>query len=317
MPLIFVSYRRDDSAYVAASIKDRLEQHFGRGSVFFDIDTIPLGTDFRQHIASAVGQCDVLLAIVGDRWSTAEDERGNRRLDNPTDEVRLEIEAALQRDIPVIPVLVGGARIPLEAELPDTLQGLTSRNPAEVRAGRDLQQHLTRLVEGVESATQSEPEVTTPAAAAVPTTPEPKPPSEATSLAPQALSSPQRTPWMRLGASVLVFMACLVVGRLATSHFFTWDTAVIFQVIAYGLAFLAAIVLAYATWCSESIAAVPWMRWAASMFEFMVFFIGGWGAYDTIYTNFYIETLAYTGAVIVWCIGVALIFFVWWRPRNA
>jgi len=135
---VFISYRRDDSAYIAANIYEKLQNHFGGDSVFFDIDTIPLGTDFRKHISNSVQQCDVLLAVIGDSWVNSADEHGKKRLDDPADFVRLEIESALTREIPVIPVLE-----------------LSFRNATEVRAGLDLQQHLSRLITGIESLTPS------------------------------------------------------------------------------------------------------------------------------------------------------------------
>ena len=115
MAQIFISYRRQDSAYLAATLSERLQQHFGPNSVFFDIDNIPLGVDFRDHIGNAVGQCDVLLVIIGDQWTGAVDSQGKRRLDNPSDYVRVEIESALKRNIPVVPVLVENAQMPSPA----------------------------------------------------------------------------------------------------------------------------------------------------------------------------------------------------------
>jgi len=152
---VFISYRRDDSAYIAATLFEKLQNHFGGDSVFFDIDTIPLGTDFRKLISNSVQQCDVLLAVIGDSWVHATDEQGKKRLDDPADFVRLEIESALTREIPVIPVLVGKARMPRKDELPESLQELSFRNATEVRAGHDLQQHLSRLIAGIESLTPS------------------------------------------------------------------------------------------------------------------------------------------------------------------
>jgi hypothetical protein len=146
---IFISYRRLDSAYVADAIKTRLWERFGKESVFFDIDTIPLGGDFRSHITHAVNKCDVLLAIIGDQWLIETGANGQRRLDDPADYVRLEIEAALKRGIPVIPVLVGQTVMPAISHLPDSLKELGYRNAAEIRAGRDLGQHLDRLVAGI------------------------------------------------------------------------------------------------------------------------------------------------------------------------
>ena len=151
MAKIFLSYRRSDSAYVAANLSDKLQQHFGRDSVFFDIDTIPLGVDFREYIGNAVGQCDVLLAVIGDQWVRAVDAQGNRRIDNPSDFVRVEIESALKRDIPVIPVLVGETEMPSADDLPEAIQSIVYRNATELRAGRDLRQHIDLLIQGLES----------------------------------------------------------------------------------------------------------------------------------------------------------------------
>ena len=96
MPKIFISYRRKDSQEITGRIFDHLEGHFGRDSVFIDIDNIPLGVDFREHLGRAVTQCDVLLAIVGKTWLDSDkSESGKRRLDDPSDFVRIEVESAL------------------------------------------------------------------------------------------------------------------------------------------------------------------------------------------------------------------------------
>ena len=89
-------------AYSAGWLFDRLAEHFGDGQIFKDIDSIELGDDFVEMIHRAVGSCDVLLALIGDRWLTTTDEDGARRLDDPNDFVRVEIEAALTRDVRVI-----------------------------------------------------------------------------------------------------------------------------------------------------------------------------------------------------------------------
>jgi hypothetical protein len=124
---VFLSYRRDDSGGYAGRLYDRLSQHFGRDNLFMDVDTIALGLDFVDAIKNAVGACDVLLAVIGRQWLTSTDPMGHRRLDNPEDFVRLEITAALERRIRVIPVLVGGASMPRSTELPDVLQPLARR----------------------------------------------------------------------------------------------------------------------------------------------------------------------------------------------
>ena len=109
---IFVSYRRQESSHLAGRLYDRLADRFGEGQVFIDVDAIEPGVDFAEEICRAVAACKVLLAIIGPTWLTATDERGRRRLDDPDDIVRLEIEAALARGVRVIPILVEGAVMP-------------------------------------------------------------------------------------------------------------------------------------------------------------------------------------------------------------
>jgi len=158
MPTIFISYRREDSSDSAGRVYDRLEAHFGREAVFMDVDTIPFGIDFREHLAQAVGRCDILLAVIGENWLTAYHKegprQGQRRLDDPSDFVRIEIQSALARGIPVIPVLVGKAVMPREQELPEGLKELAYRNAAEVRTGRDFNGHADRLIRGIAQLSQ-------------------------------------------------------------------------------------------------------------------------------------------------------------------
>ncbi len=133
---IFISYRREDAAYPAGWLFDRLVDHFGTGQVFKDVDSIQPGDDFVEEITAAVGSCAVLLAVIGPRWLTVTGEEGQRRLDDPADFVRLEIEAAFGRDVRVIPVLVDGARMPRIAELPTTLAQLARRQALELSPSR-------------------------------------------------------------------------------------------------------------------------------------------------------------------------------------
>jgi TIR domain len=133
---IFISYRRQDTAYPAGWLYDRLTDRFADGQVFKDIDSIKLGDDFAEVITAAVGSCDVLLALIGNDWLTITDEDGRRRLDDPADFVRLEIEAALARNVRVIPILVEGARMPRAVELPASLAGLVRRQALELSPSR-------------------------------------------------------------------------------------------------------------------------------------------------------------------------------------
>jgi hypothetical protein len=132
---IFISYRREETAYPAGWLYDRLADHYGAGQVFKDVDSIQLGDDFVEVITRAVASCDVLLALIGDEW-LGTDAHGRRRLDDPDDFVRLEIEAALARDVRVIPILVDGARMPTAEELPDSLAGLVRRQALELSPAR-------------------------------------------------------------------------------------------------------------------------------------------------------------------------------------
>ena len=89
---VFISYRRDDSKHMADRVYDRLVARFGKGNVFKDVDAIPLGADFRKVLEEAVQWCDVLLALLGERWTSITNEAGQRRLEDPNDFVRIEIE---------------------------------------------------------------------------------------------------------------------------------------------------------------------------------------------------------------------------------
>jgi TIR domain len=122
---VFISYRRDDTAHAAGRVRDRLERDFGADLLFMDVDAIPLGRDFTKVLRDEVTKCDVLLALIGPNWLNVRDEEGNRRLDNPADVLRIEIGTALQRDIPVIPILLDGARIPKADQLPQDLRCAT------------------------------------------------------------------------------------------------------------------------------------------------------------------------------------------------
>ena len=147
---IFINYRRDDSIGMAGRLHDRLAQAFGRDNLFMDVDHIPVGVDFVAHLNSQVAACDVILVVIGRNWLKAKDKAGQRRLHQPEDFVAIEISAALARDIRVIPILVDGARMPKESELPDSLKPLVRRQAAEVRHahfGKDAETLVARMRE--------------------------------------------------------------------------------------------------------------------------------------------------------------------------
>jgi|GEM_PF-1498936 len=133
---VFICYRREDSAGFAGRIYDRLKTSLGRDSVFIDVDNIPAGRDFIEVLSERVGRCDALVAVIGRKWLASADNDNRRRLDDPGDFVRIEIEAALARDVPVIPVLVDGAAMPRTHDLPDALKNLARRQGVEISHNR-------------------------------------------------------------------------------------------------------------------------------------------------------------------------------------
>lgn len=156
---IFISYRREDSAGHAGRLFDRLCAHFGKDSVFMDVEGIEAGVDFVETIEQAVGGCDVLLAVIGRGWLDSKNSQGDRRLDDPQDFIRLETAAALARKIRVIPVLVEGAQMPPAESLPVELRTLTRRQAVELRDSRweDDIQALVNVLERVLAQTTPAP----------------------------------------------------------------------------------------------------------------------------------------------------------------
>jgi hypothetical protein len=149
MPKILISYRRSDTDAIAGRIHDRLSAYYGEESVFMDIDSIPFATDFRDHIRDALRQTDIMLAIVGPQWLGRQDA-GQYRIRDETDPVRIEIEAALKYGVPVMPVLVSGARMPQPSELPASLEKFSYLNAPSVDSGRDFRQHMDRVMRSID-----------------------------------------------------------------------------------------------------------------------------------------------------------------------
>jgi hypothetical protein len=173
MRAIFISYRRNDAEGQAGRLFDDLTQHFGDDSVFMDVAAIEAGRDFRRVIDEQVASCGVLLAIIGKNWLTETNEAGMRRLDDPMDFVRLETASALKRDIPVVPVMVQGARMPRADELPDNLKELPYRNGVELTHAR-WDSDLQLLIKALRPFVQPKSEATSPTAPLAPP-PSPRP----------------------------------------------------------------------------------------------------------------------------------------------
>jgi TIR domain len=146
-PSVFVSYRRDDSRDMVGRICDRLIKALGHENVFLDVDSIPLGVDFRRILREEVGQCHVLLAVIGPAWLNAADSAGRRRLDDPDDFVRIEVEAAVEQGTPVIPVLVRGSRLPPAEQLPNGLRKMSDCAAISLTADIDFHVDMERLLD--------------------------------------------------------------------------------------------------------------------------------------------------------------------------
>lgn len=154
MSKIFISYRRDDSAGYAGRLYDRLAEHFGPDRIFMDIDVIEPGVDFVQAIQAALRDCTVVIVMMGNLWLDIADQSGQRRLDDPNDFVRLEVETALGRpDVTVVTALVRGARLPPAAELPPSMRGLLSR-PHKLLTDERFHEDVQTLIAMAEEALQ-------------------------------------------------------------------------------------------------------------------------------------------------------------------
>lgn len=165
---IFVCHRREDTADVAGRIYDRLVLNYG---VLKGLDSIPLGVDFRDYLGRMVGECDVFLAVIGPHWLDAGGHTS--RLHNPRDFVRIEIESALVRGIPVVPLFVGGASMPAEEDLPESIRPFVYRNGVPVRPDPDFHHDMDRIIARLDG--YGRPAPLRPTETAAPSWPEPIP----------------------------------------------------------------------------------------------------------------------------------------------
>jgi hypothetical protein len=147
--VIFISYRRSDSIEYVGRIYDRLEKEFHKGSVFMDVNSMLPGLNFKERLDKELEECSVLLAIIGRKWLKVKGATGNRRLDEPDDYVRMEIESALERKIPVIPVLVGGASMPSREALPESLENFVYQNGIAIRPDPDFARDMDTLIKSI------------------------------------------------------------------------------------------------------------------------------------------------------------------------
>jgi hypothetical protein len=157
MGSIFISYRRQDSAAYAGRLYDRLAERFGAADVFMDIDSIDPGADFVDVLTEKIQFCEAMLVVLGPDWVSVRDENGNLRLSDPQDFVRQEVAMGLERQIQVIPLLVGGANMPTEKDLPDQLSAM-ARRQAVVISDSHFHRDVDDLIETLQKCGLSESE---------------------------------------------------------------------------------------------------------------------------------------------------------------
>ena len=155
---IFISYRRDDSREITGRICDRLNHEFGQETIFRDVDSIPAGVDFREHINKTIEGCRAFLVVIGSQWVEAKNSLGQQRIALDTDPVKVEIEMALKKGIPIIPVLVKNGVMPEEPQLPDAIKLLAYRNAITIPAEPYFHTGVDRLIEQLKQTLTPQPE---------------------------------------------------------------------------------------------------------------------------------------------------------------
>lgn len=213
-PSIFISYRRVDSSDVTGRIYDQLVSRFGNDAVFKDVDSIPLGDEFREVIGTAVRRCKVVLVIIGEKWLEVKDDDGGLRLANPNDYVRIEIETGLEHAYKVIPVVVQNTRMPTEKDLPDNLKRLVARNGCMVRPDPDFHRDIDSLVAKLEIICRNAATAVMPVTSLAPLTSTPEP--TLSQSAPAGVRSVTLIPRSMLFYWWPVWLTAFLMGSLST-----------------------------------------------------------------------------------------------------
>ena len=133
---IFVSYRRSGASSSTYRLVNELQREFGEAKIFLDVESIDPGVPFAEAISNAISKCNVVLVVIGPSWLEMKNEQGQRRLDEPKDWIRREIEIALESRAKVIPVLVEGAKVPEAEDLPESIASLAGLNGYELAANK-------------------------------------------------------------------------------------------------------------------------------------------------------------------------------------
>lgn len=213
MPRIFISYRREDSDIWVARIADALHAAFDRDRVFLDLASIAPGADFVEALNTALADAAATLVVIGPSWLNITDKAGRRRLDQPGDFVRMEVVESLRRsNVRVIPILVNGAQMPAEEELPEPMRPLTRRQALELTVrhwSNDIAQltALLRQITALADGKADQPKT----AVASPDPVSPRPPDAL--VAPPRSGVARRTAWIAGIASTAI--AAAIIGAFA------------------------------------------------------------------------------------------------------
>jgi len=218
MPKIAISYRRADSEAMTGRIFDRLIAHYGKGAIYRDIDDIPPGIDFRLHINQTLLKTQILLVIVGPQWFGGASDGGANRIQEESDPVRVEVETALRRRVPLIPVLIGATRMPSAEQLPPGLKDFAFRNALKIDIGRDFDHHMDRLIRSIDAVIEQAPKSspsreTKPPAAPKSSAPE-RAPDAAAEAPPRKKDSRSRASAPALAATAKAAVAAILAGRM-------------------------------------------------------------------------------------------------------
>jgi formylglycine-generating enzyme required for sulfatase activity len=152
---IFISYRRaeDNKSYIVGTIHEKIAQVFGNENVFRDTYNITGGTNWKDVLEREINTCRVMLVIIGPDWANLAHPNGEKRLFDPKDITRWEVETGLRRSqeesITLIPILVTGAQLPGTPELPESLQPLLEKNVIRLRNYPDFDTDMTTLIHDI------------------------------------------------------------------------------------------------------------------------------------------------------------------------
>ncbi|HUY77794.1 MAG TPA: toll/interleukin-1 receptor domain-containing protein, partial [Ktedonobacterales bacterium] len=147
MKKIFISYRRDDEPFATKILYDKLAAYFGSDEIFYDIGDIPKGAHFLELIEQSISQCGAAIAIIGSKWLTLTGDDGQPRLSNPNDMVRFELEAALRRKIPILPILINDAKMPHPDAVPQSLREICFLQDHHVHSNDQFDREVSEVIQ--------------------------------------------------------------------------------------------------------------------------------------------------------------------------